>query len=577
MQQGRSLRRTLFLVLSLLSACAAAEPTGSTADVHRPSGRPDAFGGAGAFLAGRFAGTQNDLDFATDEFLKALDLDRGNVELQQQAFLAALMAGRPETARLAQRQVDNPTAQLFLGDAEARNGNWEQAEARFARLPRQGLTEILQPLLVAWAEAGGGHADAALATLRPFVEGGRFRGLFALHAALIADIAFRNAEAARLYAVAQREFGGLNLQLGRILASWQARQGQTAEAAKTLAATAETVDDLAIVLPQLQANAAQRVVRNATDGMAQAYVALAAALRQDDSTAFAAVLLHLALELRPDMTMARLLYAEIAEGGKHPQAALQVLAPVAADDPLGALVALRRAELQDQLGDTPAALRILDDLAAQYPNRPEPWAMQGDILRQKHRYAEAVTAYDKAVATVPQPVQANWPLFYDRGIALERSHQWPRAEADFKRALELSPDQPFVLNYLAYSWTELGENLPQARQMLERAVELRPNDGALVDSLGWVQLAQGNVAAGVKTLEKAVELTPEDATVNGHLGDAYLKAGRTLEAEYQWRRALSLNPDPEDVPKLEAKLRDVAPVQGTPMGAAPAQTSKAVQ
>ena len=439
------------------------------------------------------------------------------------------------------------------------------------------MTEVLQPLLVAWTEAGGGHPDTALATLRPFVEGGRFRGLFALHAALIADLAFRNAEAGRLYAMAQREFGGMNLQFGRILASWQARQGQPAEAARTLQAAADTAGDLTIVLPRLQADVSERVVRRATDGMAEAYLALAAALRQEDSPAFAGVLLHLALDLRPDLTTARLLSAEIVDGGKHPEAALQTLASVAAADPLAPLVQLRRAGLEDRLGDTEAALHILGEMVVQYPNQSEPWALQGDILRLKHRFGEAVAAYDKAVAAVPHPTQSNWPLFYDRGIALERSHQWPRAEADFQKALELAPEQPFVLNYLAYSWTEMGHNLPQARQMLDRAVDLRPNDGALVDSLGWVQLAQGNVASGVKTLEKAVELAPEDATVNGHLGDAYWKAGRKLEAQYQWRRALSLNPDPDEVPKLEAKLRDVEQALGTPVDTAPAQASKALQ
>ena len=123
-------------------------------------------------------------------------------------------------------------------------------------------------------------------------------------------------------------------------------------------------------------------------------------------------------------------------------------------------------------------------------------------------------------------------------------------------ALNLAPDQPYVLNYLGYSWTEQGRNLARARQMIERAVEQRPSDGAIIDSLGWVMLRQGDYDGAVKSLEHAVELLPEDSTINGHLGDAYWAAGRRQEALFQWRRALNLNPDPEDVPKLQAKLRE---------------------
>jgi Flp pilus assembly protein TadD len=112
------------------------------------------------------------------------------------------------------------------------------------------------------------------------------------------------------------------------------------------------------------------------------------------------------------------------------------------------------------------------------------------------------------------------------------------------------------VNYLAYAWTEQGRNLPQARQMAERAVALRPNEGSIVDSLGWVMLRQGDTAGAVRTLERAAELDPEDATINAHLGDAYMAAGRRREAEGQWRRALVLNPDPQDVPALQAKLSD---------------------
>jgi Flp pilus assembly protein TadD len=86
-------------------------------------------------------------------------------------------------------------------------------------------------------------------------------------------------------------------------------------------------------------------------------------------------------------------------------------------------------------------------------------------------------------------------------------------------------------------------------------VQRRPNDGAIVDSLGWVMLRQGQVTDAVSTLERAVELEPEDSSVNGHLGDAYWAAGRKLEAAFQWRRALTFNPEPDDAAKLEAKLQ----------------------
>ncbi len=415
---------------------------------------------------------------------------------------------------------------------------------------------MLQPLLVAWVQQGAGRTDAALATLRPFIEGQRSRFVYALHGALIADLAGRTADAARLYRIAESEYGAPTLELARLLASWQARQGHPAEAADTLNATAALNPEIAIALPALVANAGNRVIRRPTDGLAEAYLVMASALRQQDASELAMLMLRLALDLRPDDTAARLMATDILDASKHPATALQLLASVPADDPLIAVVRLHRAELTEQTGRSEEALHQLEQIAHDYPDRPEAYGGQGDILRASHRYADAVAAYDKAVARIAKPGRLDWPLFYDRGIALERTKDWTRAEADFMTALSLAPDQPFVLNYLGYSWTEQGRNLPRARQMIERAVEQRPNDGAIVDSLGWVMLRQGDKSGAVTTLEHAVELLPEDATINGHLGDAYWAAGRRQEALFQWRRALNLSPEPEDVPKLEAKLRE---------------------
>ena len=563
MQHGPSLRRSLLLVLSMLSACAAADPSGDAAG-YGGDGAPTRRqtispvpGFASALLTGRFAAAQSDNDFAAQQFLRALSSDPTNAEIRQQAFVAALLAGRPEAARLAQMMPDDQAAQLMLGGADARAGRWEQAETRFASMPRQGLTQVLQPVLLAWAQAGEGRTEVALATLATAVDAQRFRALFTLHGAMIADLGKRPAEAARLYRIAVAEFGGTNLQLARQVASWQMRQGYPADAQQTLAVLFEATPEIAIAGAALEATISERQVRNPADGMAEAYLTLAAALRGQERAAFSLMLSQLALDLRPDFTAARLLVAELHDGRGRQEQALRALATVAASDPLIAVVRLRQALLMDKLGNTTDALRQIEQLGRDLPKRPEAPTAQGDLLRQKKRYAEAVAAYDRAITLIPHPPQrANWPLYYSRGIALDRARQWERAEADLLLALELQPDQPFVLNYLGYSWTEQGRNFTRARQMIERAVQIRPNDGEITDSLGWVLLRQGDVRGAVKYLERAVELEPEDSTINGHLGDAYWAAGRKLEARFQWRRALNLKPEADEVPKLQAKLRE---------------------
>jgi tetratricopeptide (TPR) repeat protein len=95
--------------------------------------------------------------------------------------------------------------------------------------------------------------------------------------------------------------------------------------------------------------------------------------------------------------------------------------------------------------------------------------------------------------------------------------------------------------------------------MIRKAVEQRPDDGYIVDSLGWAYFKTGNYDEAVKNLERAVELKPEDPTINDHLGDAYWRVGRMLEAHFQWSHAKDLNPEPEDLPKIEAKLKNGLP------------------
>lgn len=566
MHRGRNLSRAALLVLTTLSACAASD-FGFDDAPGRSSFKPT--GAYGAYLSGRFAAQGSDLNVAADK-LEIAARDSGVREVALQAFIAAVMAGRSDAARLAAELPDNPVAQMVLADADVKAGRWEDAEARFASLPQQGLTQVLRPLLMAWAQAGEKRTAAALATLQPFYEGGRFRGVMALHAAMIADLGQQTQDAARLYRVAQVEYGQLNLRLGIVLASWQARQGLVSEAQRIVRELAGGNGELGIARLALEADVSTPAIRNARDGIAETYLALAATLRQQNAADTAQVMLRLALDMRPDFTAARLLLADMQDQARQRQAALDTLQPVPSSDPLIAVIRLRQAAIEDALGRTDESTALLETLAREYPDRSEPLTLAADILRRKGRFADAIAIYDRAIARVGTPTRSAWPLFYERGIAQERAGHWPLAESDFEFALQLAPDQPSILNYLGYAWTEQNRNLDRAHEMIQRAVNLRPNEGSFIDSLGWVQLKQGDAPGALKNLERAIELQPEDAVVNGHLGDALAAVGRWREAVYQWRRALTLKPEPEELQRITARL-NAAP------GVLPAATTAPVR
>lgn len=560
MQRPGSSLRLALLAGALLSACAAGgAPAGERG--ARGSGELPARADFGAYLAGRFAAAETDTRVAADNLLKALRADPDQPEVLNRAFLASLLDGRPEALRLARRLPDNPAANLLLAGGDVQAGRWDRAEQRLRAMGRSGPVQVLQPVLLAWVQFGRGQPDAALATLRPLIEGNRLRALNALHAALIADLAGKPRDAERYARMAVADQPVPPWRVAVLAAGVLTRAGREQEAQHLLDQVAESGDDAALAAAQSGRRAllTARGVASPSDGMAEAYTALAGALRGQGSADFALVLTQLSLRLRPGFAPALILTADALSEEGHEEQALKALDRVAADDPLAPVVGLRRAALFDKLDRTEEAIAELKRIAAAYPAMPQAPARLGDLLRRRNRFAEAATAYSDALSRTTNPGVRDWPLFFARGIARERSGDWTQAEADLLHALELSPEQPYVLNYLGYSWAEQGKNLERAKAMLLRATELRPQDGNIIDSLGWVLFRLGDKAGAVEWLEKAVELEPRNSVINDHLGDAYWASGRQQEGRYQWQRALTMDPEPAEVPKIEAKLRDGLP------------------
>ncbi len=293
--------------------------------------------------------------------------------------------------------------------------------------------------------------------------------------------------------------------------------------------------------------------------------------------------MQLALYLAPQHGLALLSLADLYESQKNPELAIKLYERVPKDSPLRrnadiqiavnfeslaqtqetnatALATQNKKDEADKLRadskkNLDEAKKRLDKLIAENPNDLDAILALGTVERTRKQYAECAQTYSKGIATLEKAEKAHWQIFYFRGICFERDKQWPNAEADFKKSLELFPDQPQVLNYLGYSWIDQGVNLEEGMKMIRRAVEQKPDDGYIVDSLGWAYYRIGNYEEATKHLERAVELRPEDPTINDHLGDVYWKVGRQLEAKFQWSHAKDLKPEPEELVKIEEKLR----------------------
>ena len=355
-------RRLPLLAMALLSACAAGGGQGSGGPL---SNGPPISGAFGAYLAGRFAATETDTAVAADNLLQALQADPELPELRTRAFLAALLDGRGEALRLARQLPDNIIAALLLAGSDVQGGRWERAEQRLRQLNRAGPIQVLQPTMLAWVQLGRGNPDAALAVLRPLVEGNRLRALNALHGALIADVAGRPREAERLVRLALADQPEASLRLATLASGVLARAGKAPEAQRLLDQISETGDDAALAAaePNRRTLLAARGVASPADGMAEAYVALAAAMRAQAQQDMAMVLAQLALRLRPGFAPALILSSDVLVDQNHEEAALRMLDSIAGDDPLAGVVALRRAALLDKLNRTEDGVALLRRLA----------------------------------------------------------------------------------------------------------------------------------------------------------------------------------------------------------------------
>lgn len=569
--RGSRRRRLLpaaLLVASALSIAAGASP-GLAEQTPSPSARPveagDGFTIVGSYLAARHASVERDAAAASEFFLNALKADPGNAELRDRAFISALAGGDIETAVTLARTTlksdpDNRVARLVVGIHDIKRKRYTNARANLKRSVRGPITDLVGTMLIGWTEHGQGRTEQALATLDK-LTGPEWYGIFKdLHSGLMADLGGRNADAGKRYKRAI-DLDGSALRVVDAYARWASRHESKDKAKDIYAAFSKKLPDHPLVLEAVKrldrGEELPPLLTTPQQGAAEALYGLGASLGRRGGEDLALVYLQLALYLEPNHELALLSLGDLYETIKRPQLALPVYERIPATSPLWRNARIQLASDLNTLERRDEAIEILRGLVASDSKDVEAIMALGNIQRAAKQFTECADTYSKALdASPPDNIQKSWVIYYFRGICHERSKQWAKAEADLKKALEQQPDQAHVLNYLGYSWIDQGVNLDEGLKMIQRAVEQRPDDGYIVDSLGWAYYRLGRYEDAVKHLERAIELKPQDPTINDHLGDAYWRVGRTLEAKFQWAHARDLKPEPEDLVKIEAKLRD---------------------
>ncbi len=583
--KGTSMRQISKLSLLCGTALAAALLLAAAPNAATPEGKPaeepvsfepakvQSF--AGAFLAARTADVDHDYPTAITLYRKALDFDPANLEIRERLMIALLLNGQfeeglAEAEALKDDEAVERITTIVRGLDAIRDGQFDEAKEMLAYDGPNDLDKLTHTLISAWADVGAGDEKKALKTVRDMTGPDWFKVFTDYQLGMMALVSGDNS-AARTHltaaitneeavATAPDTFMRAVMALARLEAS----EGNIQKALDAISVGDGMISNYA-PLKALRESISKgekpaQQITDASQGAASVLFSIGAALNRQGAEDMVSLYLQVSHALDPESADTLILLGGIAEKLEKPERAISYYEKVPTGSPMRRISELQLGLALAGSEKTEEAREHLKALIEADPSDIRSYLAYGSVLSDAKDYEEMAANYDTAVEIIgPVPKQKDWTIFFQRAIAYERLKKWDQAEPNFKKALELNPEQPQVLNYLGYSWVDMNRNLEEGLDMIRRAVELRPDDGYIVDSLGWAYFRMGRFEDAVTELERAVQLRAGDATINDHLGDAYWRVGRKLEAVYQWNRALISEGEDVNRDQIKAKIEKGLP------------------
>ncbi|MBT5185578.1 MAG: hypothetical protein HOM01_02140, partial [Kordiimonadaceae bacterium] len=430
----------------------------------------------GEYLAGRHALVNNDYGAAAEYYLQALALDPENIPLNQFALSVLITGGRfDEAAKISKRLIDSGeetnTSNLLVFFENVKNGNYEDALGEIDGLSDTGIINLVRPFFKTWILAKQGKFDEAEEMIAALDPESTFNFFNYYQSGLIYEFMGNIEKAEELYAKSLNEKGLLNIRAveayGHILRVQNKKQ-QAIDVYSQYLIDASANERLKKALADTEKDIKpEDYIATIEEGYAEIFYAMSTILMQDNVKRVASNFLQYALYFKEDFPLVNFLLAQIFESDKYYSGAVNELDKIGNNSPLYFQSKIQRAWLLDDMDQSEEALTALKKLKAEYQDSRDVMNSIAEFYRTHERYSEAILEYDEIVNNINQETERDWVLYYTRGIVLDQEKLWDRAEKDFRKALELRPEQPMVLNYLAYSWVDRGINYDEAKGMLE--------------------------------------------------------------------------------------------------------------
>lgn len=513
-------------------------------------------GVSGSYLSSQFSRSTGDIESAIKSLRSVYKKKPQDIDIANQLMGLCLLAGRVDEAveiasNITKTNKKESIPALMLSLRAIKNNDTTSASRILDEVFEDGGGQLWLPLISAWLDVEQRKLLKPLRMEELSAEVGRAAPVVNYHLALINARAGFIKEAAENF---KQSVDGATHPPTRVMQALLQfyEKNKSPEILKPIVKAYQNANKDSATTKPLE-------ISNIRDGVAEVLFTMGSIMLASDAIQDAALYLQLTLYLKPDMEIATIALAQAYSELQQYVIAGELLSKIPPKSQLYSTAQLYTAVNLGKLEKIDEAITKLDNLISSSPNDIEAYIAKGDLLRAQEKFTDAIVVYKAALATLKEEKAQHWPILFAISICFDKLGDWVETEKNLKHSLKLSPDQPDVLNYLGYSLLIRGENLQQAKALIEKASKKRPSDPQIMDSYGWVLYLLGDYSKALSYLEAAVSLLPADVTVNDHLGDLYWRLGRKTEARFQWDRAITYAKDDAAAQEIRKKLKDGLP------------------